>query len=48
MWAHILALHHYRHLFGRDVTDPKMAAEVKRHLTRVIIALVGSESTQRR
>jgi AcrR family transcriptional regulator len=46
--SHILGRHHYRHLFGRDVTDPKMAAEVKRHLTRVILALVGSESTQHR
>jgi AcrR family transcriptional regulator len=38
---HVLARAHYRQLFGRDVTDPAMAAATKRHLTRVILALVG-------
>ena len=38
---HILGSPHYRHLFGRDVTDPRMAAAAKRHLTQVILALLG-------
>lgn len=38
---HILAAPHYRHLFGRDVTDPRIAARTKQHLQRVIGALVG-------
>ena len=41
---HILAAPHYRHLFGRDVTDPKMAADVKQHLTRVISSLVDRDA----
>ena len=44
---HVLGASHYRHLFGRDVTDPKMAAEVKRHVTQVILALVGRKSRRR-
>jgi AcrR family transcriptional regulator len=38
---HVLASRHYRHLFGRDVTDPRVAARVKKHLQRVILALLG-------
>jgi AcrR family transcriptional regulator len=38
---HVLAAPHYRHLFGRDVTDPRVAARVKRHLQQVILALLG-------
>ena len=45
---HVLAASHYRHLFGRDVTDPEMVAQVKRHLTRVILALVGRQPARRR
>lgn len=40
---HVLAAPHYRHLFGRDVTDPRVAARVKRHLQQVILALLGAE-----
>jgi AcrR family transcriptional regulator len=43
---HVLAAPHYRHLYGRDVTDPAVAARVKRHLTQVILRLVGG-STKR-
>jgi hypothetical protein len=38
---HILAASHYRHLYRRDVTDAALAARVKRHLTQVILRLVG-------
>lgn len=41
---HVLASAHYRHLFGRDVTDPRVAARVKRHLKRVILALVAGST----
>lgn len=45
---HVLAVSHYRHLFGRDVTDPEMAARTKQHLARVILALVGPAAGGRR
>lgn len=38
---HVLARGHYRLLFGRDVTDPKLAVRAKRHLAQVLLALVG-------
>jgi AcrR family transcriptional regulator len=38
---HVLAVSHYRHLFGRDVSDPKLATRTKRHLARVVLGLVG-------
>lgn len=44
---HIVATPHYRQLFGRDVTDPKLAARVKRHLKRVTLLLVGADTTRR-
>jgi len=40
---HVLAAPHYRHLYGRDVTDSVLAARVKRHLTGVILRLVGDD-----
>jgi AcrR family transcriptional regulator len=43
---HVLAAPHYRHLFGRDVTDAAVAARVKRHLTQVILRLVGGNASQ--
>ncbi len=45
---HVLANSHYRRLFRRDVTDPQMVAQVKQHLTQVILALIGRESRQHR
>lgn len=42
---HVLAASHYRHLCGRDVTDATVAARVKRHLTQVILRLVGGDGT---
>jgi hypothetical protein len=45
---HTLASHHYRHLFGRDVTAPTVAARTKEHLARVIIALVGHDAAAAR
>ncbi len=41
---HVLAAPHYRHLCGRDVTDAAVAARVKRHLTQVILRLVGGNA----
>jgi AcrR family transcriptional regulator len=38
---HVLAAPHYRHLCGRDVTDAAVAGRVKRHLTEVIVRLLG-------
>ena len=37
---HVLSTAHYRQLFGRDVTDPRIRARAKRHLRDVILALV--------
>ena len=45
---HVLAAPHYRHLYGRDVTDAAVAARVKRHLTQVILRLVGGDAAQLR
>ena len=39
---HALAVGHYQHLFGRDVTDPEVAARTKAHLKRVILSILGS------
>ncbi len=43
---HVLAVSHYRHLCGRDVTDAAVAARVKRHLTQVILRLVGGHAAE--
>jgi AcrR family transcriptional regulator len=45
---HVLAAPHYRHLCGRDVTDAAVAARVKRHLTQVILRLVGGNAAPSR
>jgi AcrR family transcriptional regulator len=37
---HVLAAERYRALFGRDVTDPELRAGAKRHLKRVMLALL--------
>lgn len=42
---HVLAAPHYRHLCGRDVTDAAVAARVKRHVTQVILRLIGGDTT---
>jgi AcrR family transcriptional regulator len=44
---HVLAVSHYRHLFAHDVADPAMAARTKKHLARVILALVGPAAGNR-
>lgn len=41
---HILATQSYRRLFGRDLGDPEMARAVKRHLARVILALIDTRT----
>jgi len=41
---HVLAAPHYRHLYGRAVTNARLAARVKRHLTQVILRLVGTDA----
>jgi len=38
---HALAVGHYQRLFGRDVTEPELAARTKAHLKRVILAVLG-------
>jgi TetR/AcrR family transcriptional regulator len=39
---HALAVGHYQRLFGRDVTEPELAARTKAHLKRVILAVLGN------
>jgi len=41
---HVLATPHYRMLYGRDVSDPQLAARVKRHLRAVLRALMGPDA----
>jgi len=38
---HVLAAADYRQLFGRDVTEPRLRAQTKRHLVQAIRALIG-------
>ncbi|MFN8643491.1 MAG: helix-turn-helix domain-containing protein [Candidatus Binatia bacterium] len=45
---HVLATPHYRMLFGRNVTDPRVAARVKRHLQTVLRALMAAGDVERR
>ena len=40
---HVLATPHYRMLFGRDATDPRLTARVKRHLQAVLRALMAPD-----
>jgi AcrR family transcriptional regulator len=40
---HVLARAHYRQLYGRDVTDPRLKTRTKEHLKAVILALVHAE-----
>ena len=42
MHHHILSTAHYRKLFGKDLSDPRIRERTKRHLQRVILALVES------
>lgn len=39
---HALSTSHHRHLFGRPVTDPELAAATKAHLKRTILAILDS------
>ena len=39
---HVLARAHYRQLYGKDVTDPRIKARTKEHLKTVILALVDA------
>jgi AcrR family transcriptional regulator len=39
---HILSTAHYRKLFGKDLTDPRIREHTKQHLKSVILALVES------
>ncbi len=39
---HLLSQEHYRHHFGRDLRDPALRARTKRHLQRVILAILGA------
>ena len=39
---HILSTAHYKKLFGRDLTDPRVRERTKQHLQTVILALVES------
>ena len=41
---HVLARAHYRQLFGRDVTDPRVKARTKAHLKAAIVALVNAQA----
>ncbi len=40
---HVLARTHYRQLYGKDVTDPRLKERTKEHLKAVILALVHAE-----
>lgn len=37
---HVLSRSHYRHLYGKDVTDSRLKRRTKEHLETVILALV--------
>ncbi len=37
----------YRHLFWCDMADARMVAQVRRHLTQVLVGLVGRGSRRR-
>ena len=39
---HILSTAHYKKLFGRDLSDPRIRERTKQHLQQVILALVES------
>lgn len=39
---HVLSAAHYRQLYGKDVTDPRLKRRTKQHLKTVILALVES------
>lgn len=39
---HVLAREHYRQLYGRDVTDPRLRARAQHHVKEVILAVVGA------
>jgi AcrR family transcriptional regulator len=39
---HILSTAHYKRLFGKDLSDPRIRERTKRHLQQVILALVES------
>ena len=39
---HILSTAHYKKLFGRDLSDPRIRERTKQHLQRAILALVES------
>jgi len=45
---HALAVGHYQRLFGRDVTEPELAARTKAHLKRVILAVLGNAEDETR
>ena len=45
---HVLSATRYRHLYGRDVTDPQLKARTVRHLKRVILALLRVPAPARR
>jgi AcrR family transcriptional regulator len=42
---HVLAVSHYEHLFGCDVSDARQAMRTKRHLARVVLGLVGPSAS---
>ena len=42
LYHHLLSTAHYRKLFGKDLSDPRIRERTKRHLQRVILALVES------
>jgi AcrR family transcriptional regulator len=40
---HTLAVGHYQHLFGRDVTDAALRRRVEAHLKRVVLSILGGK-----
>jgi AcrR family transcriptional regulator len=40
---HVLARGHYRQLYGKDVTDPRLKERTKQHLKAVILALAQAQ-----
>jgi AcrR family transcriptional regulator len=40
---HILSTAHYKRLFGKDLSDPRIRERTKQHLQQVILALVESK-----
>ena len=44
---HVLSKEHYREVFGKDLSDPKLRAKTRDHLERVVDAIVATRGSGR-